>query len=218
VLIGRRSGVHYFNLVIWFAVRVPVTVRRPAQLVLGCIVLGLGIALLLQARLGADGYTMLVSGIVATSGVAFWIVNTTCGIVLVLLAMLRRHRPGLGTLVQPVVVGVTVSAIIDHLPAPDSIGWRSAQFVLGFFVLCLGVASYLAVDLGAGPAEGAALAFDPPLPFKWSYSIFQLVTTLAGWALGATLGIGTVIVILAIGPVTDRIIHGVTPPGVREVH
>ena len=75
MLIGRRSGVHYFNLVIWFAVRVPVTVRRPAQLVLGCIVLGLGIALLLQARLGADGYTMLVSGIVATSGVAFWIVR-----------------------------------------------------------------------------------------------------------------------------------------------
>ncbi|MFN8044797.1 MAG: hypothetical protein U0Q08_01890 [Dermatophilaceae bacterium] len=194
------------------------SVRRPLQLVLGCVVLGLGIALLLRARLGADGYTMLVSGLSGATGVAFWIVNTLCGALLVLLALARRHRPGVGTLVQPVVVGVTVSAVHDLMPAPESLAWRSAQFLAGFLVLCLGVAAYLAVDLGAGPAEGAALAFDPPLLFKWSYSIFQLVTTLVGWALGATLGVGTLIVIVGIGPVVDRLMHALTPPGVREIH
>ena len=196
----------------------PLAVRRPLQLVLGCIGLGVGIALLLGARLGADGYTMLVSGLALRTGIAFWIVNTVCGVVLVLLAVVRSHRPGVGTLVQPVVVGVTVSAVQGLVPAPEAWGWRSGQFLVGFLVLCLGVATYLAVDLGAGPAEGAALAFDPPLPFRWSYSIFQLVTTLAGWLLGATLGIGTVIVILGIGPVVDRLIHWLTPPGVREIH
>ena len=68
--------------------------RRLVQLVLGCAVLGLGIGLLLNARLGADGYTMLVSGTNISSGVAFWICNVVVGVVLVLLAWARGQRPG----------------------------------------------------------------------------------------------------------------------------
>ena len=152
--------------------------RRLGQLLVGCVVLGVGIALLLAARLGADGYTMLVSGTVIASGVEFWVINTVLGLLLVLVALLRGRRPGLGTLVQPVVVGVTVSLVLPYVPEPESLVARALEFGLGFLTLALGVAMYLAVRLGAGPAEGAALAFDPPLPFKWSYSVFQAVTTL----------------------------------------
>lgn len=192
--------------------------RRLTQLVLGCVVLGVGIGLLLNARLGADGYSMLVSGASIASSIAFWICNVALGVVLVLLAWARGRRPGIGTLVQPVVVGVTVSVAMPLLPVPESLLWRWAEFGTGFLVLSLGVALYLSVDLGAGPAEGAALAFDPPWPFKWTYGVFQLVTTLGGWAMGADLGPGTLIVILGIGPLVDRLIHWVTPPGVREIH
>ncbi|MEI2714015.1 MAG: hypothetical protein V9G04_12185 [Nocardioides sp.] len=187
--------------------------RRLGQLLVGCVVLGVGIALLLAARLGADGYTMLVSGTVIASGVEFWVINTVLGLLLVLVALLRGRRPGLGTLVQPVVVGVTVSLVLPYVPEPESLVARALEFGLGFLTLALGVAMYLAVRLGAGPAEGAALAFDPPLPFKWSYSVFQAVTTLVGWALGATLGIGTLIVIVGIGPLVDRLIPLLTPRG-----
>jgi uncharacterized membrane protein YczE len=78
--------------------------------------------------------------------------------------------------------------------------------VVGFLVLAVGVAGYLATDLGAGPAEAAALAWDPPLRFRWSYSAVQVSMAAVGWACGAALGVGTVIVVLLIGPVVDRLL------------
>jgi uncharacterized protein len=178
---------------------------RVTQLVVSCVVLGVGVSLLLDARLGSDGYSMLVNGLSLTSGVEFWIVNTVVGVVLVALAWARGRRPGLGTLTQPVVVGVVVSLVLPRLPEPDSLPLRWAELLAGFVVLCVGVAGYLAADLGAGPTEVAALAWDPPVPFRWSYSLVQVVGASVGWALGAALGPGTILVVLLIGPVVDRL-------------
>jgi uncharacterized membrane protein YczE len=178
---------------------------RVTQLVGSCVVLGVGVALLLDARLGSDGYSMFVNGLSLTTGVAFWIVNAVVGVVLVLLAWLRGRRPGLGTVTQPLVVGLVVSVLLPRLPEPSSLPLRWAELVAGFVVLCIGVAGYLAVDLGAGPVEAAALAWDPPVPFKWSYSLVQVLGAIAGWLMGASLGPGTVLVVLLIGPVVDRL-------------
>ena len=157
---------------------------RVTQLVVSCVVLGVGVALLLDARLGSDGYSMLINGISLTTGVAFWIVNTVVGVVLVLLAWLRGRRPGLGTVTQPVVVGLVVSVLLPSLPEPSSLPLRWVELVVGFVVLCVGVAGYLAVDLGAGPVEAAALAWDPPVPFRWSYSLVQVLGRGRGMAAG----------------------------------
>lgn len=178
---------------------------RVTQLVVSCAVLGVGVALLLDARLGSDGYSMFINGLSLTTGVAFWVVNTVVGVVLVLLAWLRGRRPGLGTVTQPVVVGLVVSVMLPRLPEPTSLSLRWVELVVGFVVLCIGVAGYLAVDLGAGPVEAAALAWDPPVPFRWSYSLVQVLGAVAGWSMGASLGPGTVLVVLLIGPVVDRL-------------
>ncbi|GAA2120520.1 hypothetical protein [Nocardioides bigeumensis] len=179
---------------------------RVTQLVIACAVLGAGVALLLDARLGSDGYSMFVNGISLTSGVEFWVVNTVLGAVLVAMAWLRGRRPGLGTVAQPIVVGVVVSWLLPRLPEPSSLPLRWVELLAGFAVVCVGVAAYLAVDLGAGPTEVAALAWDPPVPFRWSYSAVQLIGAVAGYLLGASLGPGTVIVVLLIGPVVDRLL------------
>ncbi len=72
---------------------------------------------------------------------------------------------------------------------------------LAFPVLAVGIALYLGSHLGAGPAEAAALAWDPPVPFAWSYSVVQGGGALVGWQLGAAIGPGTVAVIFLLGPV-----------------
>jgi uncharacterized protein len=189
-------------------------VGRVTQLVVSCAVLGAGVALLLDARLGSDGYSMLINGLTLTTGVEFWVVNTVVGIVLVALAWLRGRRPGLGTLTQPVVVGALVSLLLPRLPTPEALPLRWAELAAGFLVLCVGVAGYLAVDLGAGPTEAAALAWDPPVPFRWSYSLVQVLGAASGWAMGASLGVGTVLVVVLIGPVVDRLLPllGRRPP------
>jgi uncharacterized membrane protein YczE len=69
--------------------------------------------------------------------------------------------------------------------------------------VAVGVAVYLGARLGAGPAEAAAQSWDPPVPFRWSYSALQGSGAVVGWLLGASIGIGTVLVIALIGPGVD---------------
>ena len=190
-------------------------VRRVVQLVVSCVVLGAGVALLLDARLGSDGYSMLINGLSITTGVEFGVVNVVVGVVFVGMAWLRGRTPGLGTVVQPVVVGFVVSALLPVLPTPDSLGARSGELALAFVLLILGVAGYLAADLGAGPTEVAALAWDPPVPFRWSYSAVQFLGGLIGWLCGADFGVGTIIVVVLIGPCVARLIPLLTPTTVR---
>lgn len=177
--------------------------RRLVQLVLSCVVLGVGVAVLLDAALGSDGYSTLISGLTSASGLPFVVVNVGVGILLIVLAWSRGTRPGVGTVVQTVVVGATVSAVMPLLPTPDTLGPRYGELAIAFVLLSLGVAGYLASHTGAGPAEGAAISFDPPLPFKWSYTVLQAVSALGGWALGAAVGPGTVVVSLCVGPTVD---------------
>jgi uncharacterized membrane protein YczE len=173
------------------------------MLLVGCVVLGVGVALLLAADLGSDGYSTFVNGLALTTGVDFWIVNLVVGVVLVALAALRKVYPGVGTVVQVVLVGVTVSVVLDLIATPGALVWRAALLAAAFPVLALGIALYLGSHTGAGPAEAAALAWDPPVPFKWSYSVVQGGGALGGWLLGATVGLGPIAVILLLGPAVD---------------
>jgi uncharacterized membrane protein YczE len=169
----------------------------------GAAVLGLGVGMLLTADLGSDGYSTLVNGITLASGVAFWIINLAVSLAFLTLAAARRVYPGLGTVVQIVVVGVIVSLMLEVLDTPDSLPARITLAAAAFPVLAVGIAVYLGSHTGAGPAEAAALAWDPPIAFRWTYSAVQGGGALVGWLLGATVGVGTVAVILLLGPGVD---------------
>lgn len=177
--------------------------RRTAMLLVGCVVLGTGVAMLLAADLGSDGYSTLVNGLALTSGVAFWIVNLVVGAVFVAMAMLRKVIPGIGTVVQVVLVGVVVDVALGLMTTPDELLRRIVLLVAAFPVLAIGIALYLGSHTGAGPAEAAALAWDPPVAFRWTYSIVQGGGALGGWLLGATVGAGTLAVIFLLGPAVD---------------
>lgn len=175
------------------------------RLVLSCAVLGAGVAMLLIAALGSDGYSTMINGLSIALDATFWVVNLVVGVVLVAMSWVRGLRPGLGTITQPLVVGFVVSGLLDTFVEPDAWWARVSLLVLSFPVLAVGVAGYLAVDAGAGPTEAAALAFDPPVPFRWSYSIVQGGGALVGWLCGAAIGPGTILVILLLGPLVDLV-------------
>lgn len=173
------------------------------RLVVSCVILGVGVAMLLIASLGSDGYSTMVNGLSIALDVKFWVINLVVGILLVSMAWMRGLKPGLGTIVQPFVVGFVVSGLLDAFDEPDHMWIRVLLLVLSFPVVAVGVAGYLAVDAGAGPTEAAALAFDPPVPFKWSYSVVQGGGALLGWLCGAAIGPGTLTVIFLLGPLVD---------------
>lgn len=177
------------------------SVRRLVLLVGGCLVLGLGVALLLVADLGSDGYSTLVNGVSLGGNISFLVANLSVSVGFLVLAATRGVLPGLGTVVQIVVVGATVSWLLSVLETPGSLLGQSLLLAAAFPVLAIGIAAYLGAHLGAGPAEAAALAWDPPVPFRWSYSAVQGSGALVGWLLGATVGPATLAVVLLLGPV-----------------
>ena len=173
---------------------------RAAQLVGSCVVLGIGVVLLLRSALGSDGYSTFVTGLSRSQGWDFAVANTLVGVTLVALAWWRGTRPGLGTVAQTVVVGATVSTGLAVTAEPGSLLVRALLLGLALPVLALGVAGYLNTDSGAGPAEAAALAVDPPVPFAWGYNLLQGTGALVGWLWGADVGPGTVLVVVVLGP------------------
>lgn len=179
------------------------TPKRYALLIVGCVVLGFGVAMLLTADLGSDGYSTMVNGLAIALDVSFWTANVIVGVPFLVLAAFRKVYPGPGTVAQVLIVGATVSALLEALGTPDSLLGRVLLVAAAFPVLAIGIAAYLGSQTGAGPTEAAALAWDPPVPFRWSYSVVQGGGALVGWALGATLGAGTVAVIVLLGPAVD---------------
>ncbi|HET7690950.1 MAG TPA: hypothetical protein VFK41_11245 [Nocardioidaceae bacterium] len=176
--------------------------RRGLLLVGGCVVLGVGVAMLLLAALGSDGYSTLVNGIRLETGLPFMWVNLLVSVAFVGLAWLRGLPPGLGTVVQILLVGGVVGVLLAVFEEPSGIAVRVALLLGALPVLSLGIAAYLGSHYGAGPAEAAALAWDPPVPFRWSYSTVQVLGAAVGWALGAAVGPGTAVSFL-LGPTVD---------------
>jgi uncharacterized membrane protein YczE len=175
--------------------------RRFVQLFVGCAVLGAGVSLLLAPALGSDGFSTLVNGLSLATGMPFVVTNLLVSAGFVGIAWAGGLRPGIGTVVQIVVVGSTVSLLLPLLEEPEELWARFAMAAGAFPVLAVGIALYLGSHLGAGPAEGAALAWDPPVPFAWSYSVVQGGGAVVGWQLGAAIGPGTLAVIFLLGPV-----------------
>ena len=142
--------------------------------------LGTGVAMLLTADLGSDGFSTLVNGVSISVDTPFVLANAGVSVAFLLLAAVRGLRPGVGTLVQVVLVGSIVSLLMPVMDVPGSLVGQVLLLTASLPVLALGIASYLGSHLGAGPAESAALAWDPPVPFRWSYSAVQLTGAVLG--------------------------------------
>lgn len=183
---------------------------RIAWLIGSSVVLSVGVALLLGSRHGSDGWSTMLNGLYLRTGLPFVVVSLAMSALFIGIGWARGLRPDLGTLVQPVVVGFAVGALLPLAPRPEDLGLRWLEFALGFVVICLGVAGYLAADLGIGPTEAPSIAFDPPIPFRWSYMAVQAAGCLLGYACGADVGPGTLLVVFGIGPIVDRL-RGLMP-------
>ncbi|MEO6987113.1 MAG: hypothetical protein ABI239_00515 [Aquihabitans sp.] len=177
--------------------------KKVALLVLWCTILGIGVAMLLLAALGSDGFSTLTNGISLAMDVHFFVVNTVLSGLMLAVAWRRGMALGIGAILQPLVVGASISVVLHLGTEPDAMAARIALLAAAIPVITVGVAGYLATGAGAGPAEAAVQSFDPPVPFRWGYSTFQATGSLVGWLLGAAIGPGTILVILLLGPLVD---------------
>lgn len=186
--------------------------RRGAQLALGLVLYGVAIGLMIRAEVGLDPWTVFAQGSSIVSSIPIGLMTVLIGIVVLLLWIPLRQRPGLGTVLNVIVIGPVIDLTLLLMETPDPLWARILVFAGGLALLAVATGLYIGAGLGPGPRDGlmtgAHARFGWPI---WAVRTGVEVTVLTtGWLLGGTVGLGTVAFALLIGPMV-----GVTLPRFR---
>jgi uncharacterized membrane protein YczE len=181
----------------------------------GLILFGLGIAFMVEAGLGLGPWEVLHQGIARLTGTSIGTISILLGIPILALWWPLGERPGIGTLANVIVIGSVTNVALALLPTPSGVVLQLA-FMLGG-VVTIGLASglYLAADLGAGPRDGLMTGIHHRFGFSISRSrtAVELAALIAGFLLGGTIGLGTVVFALGIGPIVQFFLGIFDPTG-----
>jgi uncharacterized membrane protein YczE len=193
--------------------------RRLVQLFVGLALYGVSLAMLLRAGLGLAPWDVLHQGLAGLLGTTVGQMVIAVSFVVLLLWIPLRERPGFGTIANAVLVGVFVDLTLLVLDDAEAWGWRVALLLLGVLLNGVATALYIGASLGAGPRDGLMTG----LVRRTGRSVRVVRTSLevtvlgVGWLLGGTVGIGTVVYALAIGPIAHALLPVLTvrQPGRR---
>ena len=175
---------------------------RAAGLAGGVLAIGVGVTLALRSGLGAGPWDVLHEGLARASGLDIGLVAILVGLGAFALWFPLRLRPGVGTVVAVVMVGVVVQCTFPFIPDARGLGAQLTMTLVGVVVTGVGVACCIRSRLGTSPRDGIAIGI-AQLGFPlWSIRIAIDVTLVGiGAVLGGRVGVGTVLGALFVGPV-----------------
>ena len=181
-----------------------VLVRRVLHLYAGLVLFGVSLAVLVEAGLGLDPWDVLHQGLARVSGWSIGTVVNSVGLLVLLLWLPLRQRPGIGTVSNVIVVGVVADASLALIPTPSGLALRSMLLVGAIVLNAVGTGLYIGAGLGPGPRDGlmtglAAKGFS----IRSARTLIELLVLTGGWLLGGTVGVGTVAYAIGIGPLAQ---------------
>jgi len=186
----------------------PRPVRRLVQLYAGLALYGFSDALLVLAALGLDPWDVLHQGLARHTGIAIGTWTIIVGAAVLLLWIPLRQWPGLGTASNVVVIGLMVNLTLAEVPVPH--GWPLRVLTLLAGVVLNGIATgcYIGAGLGPGPRDGlmTGLIKRRGGSIRIVRTGIELTVLAIGWLLGGTVGVGTVVYAVGIGPLAHLFI------------
>jgi uncharacterized membrane protein YczE len=200
--------------------------RRLPRLLLGLVLCGLGIASMVAGDLGLGPWDVLHQGISLRTGIPIGMVNVLVGLGVLALWLPLRERPGLGTLLNAIVIGVVIDLALLVLVTPEALVARILMTLAGPVLFGVGSGFYIGAGLGPGPRDGVMTGLARRGHRIGSVrAVLELTVLLGGWLLGGTVGLGTVAFALGIGPIVHLslarlamvdAVEADPPPGVRS--
>ncbi|GAB3453122.1 membrane protein YczE [Actinophytocola sediminis] len=187
-------------------------VRRLAQLAGGLALYGASMGLMVRGTLGLDPWDVLHDAIAERTGLTFGTVTGIVGALVLLCWIPLRQRPGIGTVANIVLIAVAVDLTLAVVEPPSAMAARIAMLLGGVLLNGLATATYLGVRLGPGPRDGlmTGLAARTGISIRVMRTGIELTVLATGWLLGGTVGVGTVVYALCIGPLTQAFLPYVT--------
>ena len=168
----------------------------------GLTLFGLGEGLLIVSASGASPWSVLAQGLYLNFGFSVGIITIFISFIVLLLWFPLKQKPGIGTILNALIIGIMIDVCIRYVPTPDNYIY---QILLGAFaVLTVGIGGgiYLVANLGPGPRDGLMIGLQRKtnLPIALVRAVLEITVMSIGWYLGGTVGIGTLLFAFGIGP------------------
>lgn len=176
-------------------------------------------ALMINSELGLDPWNVFHQGLSELTGLSIGTVTIAVGVLVLLLWIPLRQRPGLGTVSNALVVGLVVDATLALMPAGGSLGVRAGMLVAGIVANGAATGLYLGARLGPGPRDGLMTGYvarRPGRSIRLVRTVIEVTVLALGWLLGGTVGVGTIAYALGIGPLTQVFLPLFTVPGPQD--
>ena len=172
-------------------------------LMLGNWLYGTGEAILIKADIGQSAGTVLAQGIQNLTGDTIGWTSFYISIGVMFLWIPLKNKVGIGTVLNIIFVSVAIDVMMPFFPSPDSYALSVVQVLIGILVIGLGSAFYIPSNLGPGPRDGLMTGFHyrTGLPIGRVRLFIEAAFLLAGWLLGGSVGLGTVLVTVLVGEV-----------------
>jgi uncharacterized membrane protein YczE len=179
--------------------------RRVGRCALGLVLFGIGVTLIIEAHLGLGPWDVFHQGLHEITGIPIGTVIILVGALLLVLWIPLRQRVGLGTLLNAVLIGSTVDATLPVTPTAGPLALRVAYLAGGILLVAVGSGYYIGSGLGPGPRDGLMVGLHERfgLSIRASRTVIEVTALVSGWALGGSVGVGTVLFALTIGPLVQ---------------
>ncbi len=182
-----------------------VVLPRLPGLLAGLVLFGIGIAIMAEGGLGLAPWEVFHQGIARLTGLQLGTVSILVGIPILAAWWPLGERPGAGTVLNIALIGLATNLGLDVLPTADGTAQQVAMMLAGVATIAVGSGLYLASDLGPGPRDGLMTGLH--LRFGWSIrrarTAIEVAVLVAGYLAGGTIGLGTVVFALGIGPLVQ---------------
>ncbi len=179
--------------------------RRIIQLLVGLVLYGFAISMMVRAAIGVSPWDVLSQGLAKQTGIPFGWVTNIVGALVLLFWIPIRQKPGLGTVLNVLLVGTSAQLGLMVLPAQNSLVLQVVLFAGGLALLAVATGLYIGAGFGPGPRDGLMTGLHRR--FGWPIWIVRTAIELTvlglGWLLGGNVGIGTVAFALLIGPMVN---------------
>ena len=171
-------------------------------LCLGLVLFGLGEGLLIVSAAGASPWSVLAQGVYLNAGFSVGIITILISIAVLILWIPLNQKLGIGTILNAIIIGLMIDICIKLVPVPEN--YLSQLLLASIAVLTVGLGGgiYLVANLGPGPRDGLMLGLQKKtnLPIATVRAFLEITVMSIGWYLGGTVGVGTLLFALGIGP------------------
>ncbi|MFE3519495.1 YitT family protein [Streptomyces sp. NPDC059166] len=179
--------------------------RRLTHLYVGLALYGASSALLVRAGLGLEPWGVLHQGVSERTGISIGVVSIAVGAVVLLLWIPLRQRPGLGTVSNVFAVGIAMDAVLAVVPDAQGLPARIGLMTAGIALNGVATGLYISARFGPGPRDGLMTGLNrlTGRSVRMVRTAIEVAVVLTGFLLGGSLGVGTVLYALAIGPLAQ---------------